>query len=301
LLQCDAEADLEQDLLLIQPVPARHPRPTAQGTGLILPAAAAAPTPDLGCDQNVSADTDKRGGGLNNFFGFSKNFQMFRFSASFPKLALGAAAALAAISLSPGSAQAFVVTVGGTQYDLSTYTFTPNQYTANKTFYDAVFQAQPWYGNANATFSFAQVITQSIWDSLYPISAIQAGSPVDGYFNANIGIISSLPTAGNMMTSEELGVGFGTLAGCRDANPVNCLGPVDSVYALDKSEGLYYGRSGVAFTPNSTYVWLSAREVSPVPGPLPALGSAAAFGFSRKLRKRINLAPGALGSALPRA
>jgi hypothetical protein len=63
LLQCDAEADLEQDLLLIQPVPARHPRPTAQGTGLILPAAAAAPTPDLGCDQNVSADTDKREGG----------------------------------------------------------------------------------------------------------------------------------------------------------------------------------------------------------------------------------------------
>jgi hypothetical protein len=38
------------------------------------------------------------------------------------QVALGAAAALAAISLSPGSAQAFVVTVGGTQYDVTTFT-----------------------------------------------------------------------------------------------------------------------------------------------------------------------------------
>jgi hypothetical protein len=62
--QCDAEADLERDLLRIQPAPARHPpRPTAQGTVWILPAAAA-PAPDLGCGQNVPADTDKQGGGL---------------------------------------------------------------------------------------------------------------------------------------------------------------------------------------------------------------------------------------------
>ena len=38
------------------------------------------------------------------------------------KLALGAAAALAAISLSPGSAQAYVVRVGGVQYDVTTFT-----------------------------------------------------------------------------------------------------------------------------------------------------------------------------------
>jgi hypothetical protein len=45
---------------------------------------------------------------------------MTRFCAPLPERALGAAAALAAISLSPGSAQAFVATVGGAQYDLST-------------------------------------------------------------------------------------------------------------------------------------------------------------------------------------
>jgi len=38
------------------------------------------------------------------------------------QVALGAAAALAAISLSPGSAQAYVVTVGGVQYDVTTFT-----------------------------------------------------------------------------------------------------------------------------------------------------------------------------------
>jgi len=38
------------------------------------------------------------------------------------QVALGAAAASAAISLSPGSAQAYVVTVGGVQYDVTTFT-----------------------------------------------------------------------------------------------------------------------------------------------------------------------------------
>jgi hypothetical protein len=36
-------------------------------------------------------------------------------------------------------------------------------------------------------------------------------------------------------------------------------------------------------------------------GPLPLFGAAAAFGFSRKLRERIKLAPGALVSGLPLA
>ena len=46
---------------------------------------------------------------------------MNRFSAFSPKQALGAAVALAAISLSPGSAQAFVVTVGCVQYDVTSF------------------------------------------------------------------------------------------------------------------------------------------------------------------------------------
>ena len=43
-----------------------------------------------------------------------------------------------------------------------------------------------------------------------------------------------------------------------------------------------------SFTPSTfTIFTLSTSQATPVPGPLPALGAAAAFGFSRKLRKRI--------------
>jgi hypothetical protein len=37
---------------------------------------------------------------------------------------------------------------------------------------------------------------------------------------------------------------------------------------------------------STSHVWAQATEI--VPGPLPLFGAAAAFGFSRKLRKRIN-------------
>jgi len=43
-------------------------------------------------------------------------------------------------------------------------------------------------------------------------------------------------------------------------------------------------------------VWAQASLV-PVPGPLPALGAVAAFGFSRQLRKRIKVSNNAVSSA----
>jgi hypothetical protein len=41
-------------------------------------------------------------------------------------------------------------------------------------------------------------------------------------------------------------------------------------------------------TAGVSYTWAQARLIQPVPGPLPLFGAAAAFGFSRKLRKRIS-------------
>ena len=108
--------------------------------------------------------------------------------------------------------------------------------------------------------------------------------------------MSFVPTAGNMMTGPAKG--SGTLAGCLNSGPVTCLGPGNSGYILSQNANLYCYGNGSAFTPNSTYVWLNAQKVPTVPGPLPALGAAAAFGFSRKLRKRIQLAPPALGTTL---
>ena len=61
------------------------------------------------------------------------------------QVALGAAAALAAISLSPGSAQAFVVNVGGVQYDVTTFTGTYND-NISKFETAANGGVMPWWG-----------------------------------------------------------------------------------------------------------------------------------------------------------
>jgi hypothetical protein len=61
------------------------------------------------------------------------------------QVALGAAAALAAISLSPGSAQAYVVTVGGVQYDVTTFTGTYND-NISKFETAANGGVMPWWG-----------------------------------------------------------------------------------------------------------------------------------------------------------
>ena len=47
---------------------------------------------------------------------------------------------------------------------------------------------------------------------------------------------------------------------------------------------------------NTTFTWAQADLVPPVPGPLPALGAAAAFGFSRKLRQRIKAGTNSVSS-----
>jgi hypothetical protein len=46
---------------------------------------------------------------------------------------------------------------------------------------------------------------------------------------------------------------------------------------------------------------LYTAPAAPAPGPLPLFGAAAAFGFSRKLRKRIQESSQPLGAGRPRA
>ncbi len=72
--------------------------------------------------------------------------------------ALGAAAALAASRLSAGSAQAYVVTVGGLQYDVTTFTGTYNA-NASKFSTAANGGVMPWYGSASLAQNFASAVT----------------------------------------------------------------------------------------------------------------------------------------------
>jgi hypothetical protein len=190
---------------------------------------------------------------------------MTRFSTSFRKLALGATGALAAISLSPGSAQAIVVTVGGAQYDVTTFTGSAD---ANAVKFNTPANGgmMPWYGNGSLAIDFALAV-QGVFGNrtVYATNYTFNPNPLD---NTNMA-----------------GIFWDTQYGTKPT-PVPCLNCFTG------------GGTGGAF--NEKYA-VATKVPSAVPGPLPLFGAAAAFGFSRKLRKRIKLAPVALGSGLPQA
>ncbi len=170
------------------------------------------------------------------------------------QLALGAAAALAAISLSPGSAQAYVVTVGGVQYDVTSFTGTYNDNTS-KFATAANGGVMPWWGNSSLANQFANAVGNGL----------------------------------GTLNGEE-----GPLFGYVQEGPGN--GFISHVSF--NSGNLNFGYKAI----NTSATWAQVTpSAAAAPGPLPLLGAAAAFGFSRQLRKRIKLAPAALGSALPLA
>ena len=181
------------------------------------------------------------------------------------QVALGAAAALATISLSPGSAQAFVVTVGGVQYDVTTFTGTYND-NISKFALPPAPGVMPWWGSESLAAQFVLAVGDGLG---FPNNVSDMG-PLFGY----------------SLDVDSFG---GSIV------PYKAFSP-----SLGDQSGLY---TSFVFT-ETTRTWAQATPYTapaPVPGPLPLFGAAAAFGFSRKLRKRIKLAPAALGSGLPQA
>ena len=67
--------------------------------------------------------------------------------------ALGAAVALAVISLSPQEARALVVTVNSTQYDVTTFTGNYNKSSSRFS-----ISSMPWYGNTTLADNFATAV-----------------------------------------------------------------------------------------------------------------------------------------------
>jgi len=176
--------------------------------------------------------------------------------------ALGAAAALAAISLSPGSAQAYVVTVGGVQYDVTTFT---GSYNGNSSKFATASNGgvMPWWGDIFMAREFATAVGENL------------GTP-----NSNSGNTSGPTFSEGFFSDTRYGWAWCT-ADCAEPNPnpSNWLA----------SDSVVYAQATLYTAPTAA------------PGPLPLFGAAAAFGFSRKLRKRIKLAPGVLASSQPMA
>jgi hypothetical protein len=188
------------------------------------------------------------------------------------QVALGAAAAaLAAISLTPGSAQAIVVTVDSVEYDVTTFTGSYND-NIGKFATAANGGVMPWWGDQPLASAFATSVGLGLGLlNLVPSeqsteSAQQSAGP---YFAIQVISDSIVPPFGDAVVS----------AACVDSrwtDPNEC-----------------YTRAGYNQSFDKHVTWAQATVV---PGPLPALGVAAAFGFSRKLRKRIKISTNAVSS-----
>ena len=172
---------------------------------------------------------------------------------SLAKLAIGAAVAVGA--LAAGSAQAYVVTVGGVQYDVTTFTGSYND-NSSKFALPPAPGVMPWWGSQAIGLEFADAVGDTFGNPLY--------YAWDYVTSANPGFNGS-------RVQVAVWTGSGSTGASTD-------------------EALSFQYAQVISTPSAS-----------APAPLPLFGAAAAFGFSRQLRKRIKRAPGALVSGLPRA
>lgn len=157
--------------------------------------------------------------------------------ASLTKPAIGVALAMGV--LTAGQAQAVVVTVGGQDWDVTTFTGT---YSANISQFATAANGgvMPWWGKYTLAAEFATALQASL------------GSP-----NNNIG-----PFFGFYLYDPS------TLVMCS---------------WFTTSSDLFCAGAGTHWA----VTWAQATTTS-VPSPLPFLGAAAAFGFRRKLRTRLN-------------
>jgi hypothetical protein len=178
--------------------------------------------------------------------------------------ALGAAlgAVVAGLALTGGQAKALVVNVGGQNYDVTTFT---GSYDANVSKFTTT--DMPWW---------------NLGDS----------GTLAGQFAAAVG--SSSVLTGNDMGGGNAGGPFFAYA------PAVGWSPLQTYVSQIATTGFPATRWNN--TQSGTYAILAssppaASSTASVPGPLPILGVAAAFGFSRQLRKRIKSSTNALPSS----
>ena len=169
-----------------------------------------------------------------------------------PKLALGAAVALAALSLNPGSAQAACdpaspvntcrVMVGGLQYDVTTFTGTYNDNTS-KFETPANGGVMPWWGSSTLANEFATQVGSGLGQPN------NLGSP--------FGPVYAYATSGQNLRIYYYDSRY----------------PSPSILSYDD------------LPPGDSFTWAQI-SVSAVPAPLPLFGAGAALGFCRRLSRR---------------
>jgi hypothetical protein len=172
---------------------------------------------------------------------------------SVAKSALGVAMAMGA--LAAGQAQAVIVNVEGQDWDVTTFT---GSYNENESRFN--IGEMPWWGNESLASLFASAVGSAL------------GAPN--------GLHATLRSWGPKFSFSACDTTCGYLAQysveLTSGSPVVTVGLEPKALESNGGRPLTWARA----TPHA------------VPGPLPALGAAAAFCVSRKLRKRIKINKG---------
>ena len=187
--------------------------------------------------------------------------------------------------LGAGQAQALVVTVNGQQWNITTTTRTRAQlFSAGGSL--GLSSGQPWGGSTTIATQFSNALQSALGigynsdtNGVYEQGLPSTGGPLFATL-VLIGSNYDLTTDDTYSTRVFRGCYWtGSSTACPNQTFSGQANPASGIFQLtDASPNL---SDTFAFT------FAQADLVPPVPGPLPALGAAAAFGFSRKLRNRI--------------
>lgn len=171
-------------------------------------------------------------------------------------------------ALAAGQAQALVVRVGGQNWDVTYFTGSYNDNIEKFALSgSSPGGVMPWWGNEAASAQFAVAV------------------------DAQLGT----PNILNGLSGPPAGTGAGPLFGFT----TNGIDNIMYGYGWVSNYGVGLGVNGF---PSGVTSWSYAqatpyRGIVDVPGPLPALAVAAAFGYSRKLRKRIKSSNNSVSSS----
>ncbi len=180
---------------------------------------------------------------------------------SLAKPALGVALTMGV--LTTGQARAFVVNIGGQNYNVTTFTGSYNDHKSK--FAQTPGGEMPWWGDSSLASQFSNALGYSL-GAPNSIQTLSAGSPK----NNNVGPYFAYNSIVDQITFQ-----LTDTAATYHPNP-----PSPLIFSVDLNSSVTWA-----------HVALQRDNPGPstVPGPVPAIGAFAAFGFSRKLRKRIKL------------
>jgi hypothetical protein len=180
---------------------------------------------------------------------------------SLAKPALGVALTMGV--LTTGQARAYVVNVGGQDWDVTTFTGSYNDHKSK--FAQTPGGVMPWWGDSSLATQFSNALGYSL-GAPNSIETLSAGSQT----NINVGPYFAYNSIVDKITFL-----------LTDTAATYHPNPSPLIFSVDLNSSVTWAQV-VAPEPKNP-------KTSTVPGPVPAIGAFAAFGFSRKLRKRIKL------------